>query len=260
MEKMKNFIRYGFSTQAGSVHTKRTMMLGELEHLLNHVGHVQTSHDAYVHAIVKDNCLRKRSAATRKYTADYLTDLYMLDFSYPLYRSLHYLWFRDEMSRPVMALICAYVRNGLVRDSAKYILNLSLYAHPVKTDLENFIDSIYPGRFGVNMIQSLVRNLLSTWTQSGHLKGKSNKVRKKPEFGAGAIVYALLLGYLLGLRGISLFESDYIKLLDTSMERLMELAEEASRRGWFVFKRVANVIEVLFPKLLTPAELETLRE
>jgi hypothetical protein len=40
----------------------------------------------------------------------------------------------------------------------------------------------------------------------------------------------------------------------------MQLAAEASRRGWIVFKRVGEVIEVLFPTLIQAQEMEWIRE
>ena len=40
----------------------------------------------------------------------------------------------------------------------------------------------------------------------------------------------------------------------------MELAEEASRRGWIVVKRLGDVVEVLFPNLLRAEDLECVRE
>jgi len=254
---MSNF---GFSNQLGSVHTKRTMMFSELETLLYYVDIAEASHAEYIDAIVIENCLGKRSVATRKYTANYLTNLYMLDFSYTLYRCLHYLWFKDEPSRPLLALLCAFARDGLLRDSANYILKLQTNSRISKVELEELIDSMHPGRFGQNMLQSLVRNLLSTWTQSGHLLGRSKKTRKTPEVGGGAVTYALLLGYLSGIRGRLLFDSEYIKLLDVSLGRSIELAEEASRKGWLIFKRVDDVMEVLFPKLLSKQELEMIYE
>jgi hypothetical protein len=71
---------------------------------------------------------------------------------------------------------------------------------------------------------------------------------------------ALLLGYVTGLRGESLLKSDYTRILDCSFERTVELAEDASRRGWISFKRVGQVVEVLFPNLITATEMEWLRE
>jgi hypothetical protein len=68
------------------------------------------------------------------------------------------------------------------------------------------------------------------------------------------VAYALFLGYLNGIRGQSLFTSEYAALLDCSPHEAMALAEDASRRGWIVMKRVGNVVEVQFPKILTAQE------
>ena len=62
------------------------------------------------------------------------------------------------------------------------------------------------------------------------------------------------------MRGQALFQTEYIKLLDCSFEKAIELAEEASRKGWIVLKRVGDVIEVLLPNLVDQEETERLRE
>ncbi len=49
----------------------------------------------------------------------------------------------------------------------------------------------------------------------------------------------------------SLFNSEYTRLLDCGFDRGIELAEDASRRGWITVKRVGQVVEVLFPNLIT---------
>ena len=94
----------------------------------------------------------------------------------------------------------------------------------------------------------------------GHLAGRVRKVRARAVATPGAVSVALLLGYVSGLRGESLFKSDYTKMLDCSFERTIELAEDASRRGWISLKRVGQVVEVLFPNLITAQEMEWLRE
>jgi hypothetical protein len=68
------------------------------------------------------------------------------------------------------------------------------------------------------------------------------------------------LGYLSGVRGESLYYTEYAKLLDCSMEQAIELSTEASRKGWIVLKRLGSVIEVLFPILLSDKEMEWVRE
>jgi hypothetical protein len=109
-------------------------------------------------------------------------------------------------------------------------------------------------------LKSTAQNINSTWTKSGHLRGRAKKIRSRAKATPGAAAYALLQGYLSGLRGESLFSSEYAKLLDCPVDRTMELAETASRRGWIVFKRVGSVIEVLFPNLITAQETEWIRE
>jgi len=92
------------------------------------------------------------------------------------------------------------------------------------------------------------------------LTGKVRKIRTRANPPPGAVSFALLLGYLTGARGGSLFNTEYAKLLDCSFERALSLAEDASRRGWIVFKRVGDVIEVMFPNLITAEEMEWVRE
>jgi len=85
-------------------------------------------------------------------------------------------------------------------------------------------------------------------------------VRTQASPTVGSAAYALLLGYLAGARGQGLFSSEYAGLLDCPPEKTVELAEEASRKGWIVFKRVSDVVEVGFPNLIGPEEKERLRE
>ena len=77
---------------------------------------------------------------------------------------------------------------------------------------------------------------------------------------AGSVSYALFLGYLVWVRGEALFTTEYARLLDCSTARSVELAEEASRRGWIVFKRIGKVMEVQFPNLLNAKEVEWIHE
>jgi hypothetical protein len=85
-------------------------------------------------------------------------------------------------------------------------------------------------------------------------------VRSRAHPTAGAVSYALLLGYLTGARGRALFETEYTKLLDCGFDKTIELAQEASQKGWIVVKRVSDIIEVLFPNLINKEEMEWLCE
>jgi hypothetical protein len=126
--------------------------------------------------------------------------------------------------------------------------------------MEEYIEENEPGRFSKATLKSTAQNLNSTWTKSGHMVGRAKKIRSRAMVTPGSVSYALFLGYLTGVRGQAMFETEYIRLLDCSTARSIELAEDASRRGWIVFKRIGNVMEVQFPNLLIAQEKEWIHE
>lgn len=259
-DKNKHLNRFGFSYERGGAHSSRTMMLEELRSLLSYVDNPEASKEDYLHAIDEENCLGKRSAKTRTLTYRHLVDLYSLDSSNILFRALLYFWNRDLDGQPLIALLCTYARDSIFRSTATLILKAPEGATIARETVEEFIDDIEPGRFSKATLKSTAQNINSTWTKSGHLNGRARKIRTPATPTAGSISYALLLGYLTGARGQSLFRTEYIKLLDCTFDKAIELAEEASRKGWIVFKRVGDVIEVLFPNLINQEEMEWLRE
>ena len=248
--------RFGFRLEKVGVHTSRTMMLEDLRLLLSYMSSPDATKSDYLKAIKEDNCLGKRSGKSRKLAASHLVYLYSLDSSLAIFRSLHYFWNRDSEGQPILALLCAYERDALLRTSAPFILNFATGATVSREHMEKYIDLRCPSRFSKATLKSTAQNLNSTWTKSGHLTGKAKKMRSMAKATAGSVAYALFLGYLTGIRGESLFKSEYASLLDCSPDQAMELAEDASRRGWIIFKRIGNVVEVQFPKILTAQERE----
>lgn len=258
--------RFGFNFRAGGTHTARTMMLEDLRLLLSSVPSlsnlpsVGSAKGDYVKAIMEDNCLHKRSMRTRALTTRHLVELYALDSSVTLFRALLYFWKRDPDSQALLALLCAYCRDPILRISAPFILNLPENTVVSRNILEEFIDEKYPSRFSKATLKSTAQNINSSWTKSGHLIGRAKKIRSVARATPGATSYALFLGFLMGERGGLLFKTEYANLLDCSVERSIELANQAALKGWIVFKRLGNVIEVLFPELLNTQEMEWLRE
>ncbi|MEA4880035.1 MAG: hypothetical protein VB045_01010 [Synergistaceae bacterium] len=260
MEKTEHLVRFGFSFGRGSAHSARTMMLNELEALLAFLDCPEAEKSDYLHAIDGENCLGKRSGKTRILTYQHLVDLYSLDRTKILFRTLLYFWTRDIEGRPLLALLCAYARDAILRSTAPFILKFPEGMTIRRQSLEQYIDDQEPGRFSKATLKSTAQNVNSTWTKSGHLFGRARKTRARANPTAGSASYALLLGYLRGARGQTLFQTEYIRLLDCTFDKAIELAEEASRRGWIVFKRIGDVIEVLFPNLINQEEMEWLRE
>lgn len=252
--------RLGFSYERGGVHTSRTMMLAELRAMLSFVDATNATRADYLEAIQTANCLGKRSGKTRTLTFRHLADLYALDPSLLVFRALRFFWQRDLDGQPLLAALCAYSRDPMLRATAPFVLSLQEGATVTRETMEEFIDAQEPGRFSKATLKSSAQNINSSWTQSGHLVGRVRKVRARAVATPGVVSFALLLGYVSGLRGESLFKSDFTRILDCSYEKTIELAEDASRRGWISLKRVGQVVEVLFPKLISAQEMEWLRE
>jgi hypothetical protein len=252
--------RFGFRFEKGNTHAARSMMLEELQTLLSCVRNPDSARSDYRRAIVEENCLGKRSEETRKITSMHLGFLYGLDPAVTIFRALRYFWERDVDGRPLLALLSAYSRDGLVRMSAPLVLPLAEGETFRREVLEEYIYKKEPNRFSEVSLKSVVRNLSATWTKSGHLLEKTAKVRSRAIATPGSVSYALFLGYLFGVRGESLFTTEFARILDCSAARSIELAEVASRRGWIVFKRIGKVMEVQFPNLLTAQEREWIHE
>lgn len=252
--------RFGFSFEKGGAHTARSMMLQEMQLLLSAVDSPNALKKDYQRAVIDDNCLGKRSGRNRAITWRHLVDLYSLDSSTAIFRALLYFWKREGKGQPLLGLLLAYSRDPILRMSAPYFLKLREGAVVRREILENYLDERSSGRFSRKTLKSTAQNLSATWTKSGHIEGKVKKIRSRAKSTPGSVSYALLLGYLGGARGEFLFKTEYARLLDCSMVRATELAEEASRRGWIVFKRLGNVMEVLFPNLLAAREMEWVRE
>lgn len=251
--------RFGFGFAKRSVHVARTIMLEDLFRLFMAVPEAKKQSD-YLKAIIEDNCLEKKTLNTRKISAEQLVQLYTIDPEITIFRNLLYFWQRDEMGRPLLALLCALTRDSILRQTARLIMDTSEGSMFTNESVEDYIGNLFEDRYSKVTLASMARNIRSSWTQTGHLSGRSIKNRVRAGATPSTVAYALLLGCLMGRRGSELFETEYAKILDCSRERAIEMAEQASVRGWIVFKRIGNVMETSFPGLLTEQEVLWLHE
>jgi len=230
-------------------------MVPELDLLLVAGGKDTITFDEYSSLILNENCLQKRSASNRKYTLDNLRILYGLDDRIPIFRLLKILWAKDPESLPRLAFLCAAARDRLLRELSPWMISHPEGSSVLRTELEEQIQQSYPDRFSARTLTSTSQNLNASWAQAGYTKGRISKIRIKSKPGPAAVCYALLLAYLMGERGICLFESAYALLLDSPTEELFSWAEIASRKGWIRMKRIGEVVDISFDPLLVEAEL-----
>ncbi len=248
-------IEFGFKRGVGGAHTARTMMLADLSILLA-AAPKQAKREDFNRLIVEENLLGKRTTSNRWLTARHLNDLYALDPGVAVFRLLRFFWEADAPSRPMLALLCAQARDALLRLSSRKVLETKPGETLTSEDFQDFVNRELPGRFSESMTRSLAQNVAASWAQAGFFKGKVNKVRTRPVVTPAVAAYALALGYLCGLHGQLLIESDWARLLDVQRDQVIRLAQEASKRGWLDFKGAGNVFEINFRQLLTPAEIK----
>lgn len=249
---------WGFHSGEGGAHSSRTLMLEELSLLLGAVAE-GTSRQDYAQAIVAGNCLAKRTAANRRISLQRLTELYGLHPRLVLFRVLRELWAWHETSRPLLALLLALARDPLLRASARSVLDTPAGHEFGRQAMKNDLLDATQERLNEATLDATVRNASSSWTQSGHLRGRGRKIRQRVAATPAAAAYALLLGFAVGHRGASLFETPWAAVLDASAGELTELAIQAKTLGLLDFKQSGRLMELSFARMLTDPEQEFLR-
>lgn len=242
--------KLGFKTEGSGPHLARTIMLQELSTLFENVDDPEASIEQYQEAIIDKNCLGKKSGNTRKLTFGHLKDLYSLNPEVILFKGLRYFWDRDPAARPMLALLCAYARDPILRAITPKILTHEQNSQVTRGQVEEYIEEQYSSKFSPATLKSLAQNINSSLTQSGHLKGRVKKIRVAPQVSSGGIAYAVFLAYLEQKRGMSLFNNQYTHLFGCSSEQALEYFQFASSKGWVILKHIGDVVEVDFPKLI----------
>jgi hypothetical protein len=245
----------GFKSGTSGTHTSRTLMFAELSMLLAAVGQGATREE-FVHAVVEENVLGKSTASTRRISAQRLTELYALDTTIPIFRLLQKLWATDRDSQPLLALLSGLARDPLLRCTASAVIGLR-DGQSFDRDSTTEALKLHAGkRLNEAIIDKVVRNSAASWTQSGHLTGRTFKKRQRVKPTAASVTMALFLGFLQGLRGGGLLKTLWCEVLDSTPETLAGIASRASTSGLMRFRQSGDVIEIGFPELLTNAENE----
>ena len=229
-------------------------MLRELSDVLD-AAPLDASRSDYQRAVLDDNCLGKRTAATRKLSFHRLTELYGLDRRLTLFRVLRELWGQQDDSRPLLGLMLALARDPLLRASAPAVLSTPFGHELARQPMKNGLSLVAGARLNPDTLDKVVRNASSSWTQSGHLRGRSRKTRQRVPATPAAAAYALLLGFGTGVRGRLLFETPWCSILDATAGELVELAVGARGLGLLDLKQSGSIIEVSFAATLARPRL-----
>jgi hypothetical protein len=219
-------LRYG---EKGT-HTSRTIMLAEVSDLFQHLSPEAARAD-YAQAIVNENILAKNTAATRKLTHQRMAELYGLDPQVAIHRVHRHLWNADPAGRPLLALLCCLARDPLLRATATPVLSLPVGCELPRNAVLIALRQATGDRINEAVLDKVVRNAASSWTQSGHLRGRTRKVRQRVDPTFGPAAFAAWLGAAEQLDGSRLLSSHWTRPLDRSPDALLDLLLQAKQRG-----------------------------
>src|SRR5438046_5071668 len=113
--------------------------------------------------------------------------------------------------------------------SAPAILSLAPGTEMFRQAMRDALRSAVGDRLSDATLDKVIRNAASSWTQSGHLSGRTFKFRRRVRPTPTAVTFALYLGTKLGFRGDELLTSGWIKALDCTPSQALDLAVEAKR-------------------------------
>lgn len=238
----------GFRFGAKGTHTSRTLMYEELSILLAATKAEATRKDCAA-AIIEMNCLAKPTAASRRLTNQRIGELFALDPLLPIFRVFRRLWDIDPVGRPLLAIQCGIARDPLLAATAASVLALAPGAEFQRDSTTAALRAVIGDRMNDSILAKVVRNAASSWTQSGHLEGRTFKKRRVVEATPCTVAFGLYLGHAVGFRGAELFSSGWMAVLDCSPPKGRNLALEAKRIGLLDLRVAGNVIELNLDRL-----------
>jgi hypothetical protein len=237
-----SLVKLGFRLGSGGVHQSKTMMLRDLGALLRAAPDPGSADAADL--IINQNVLLKGTGSARRLALQRLNGLYGLASGAPIGRALTRLWQRDDSGRPILALLCALAREPPLRDTATAVLDAMSGSDVRWPDFAARFEALHPGRYSAKMLRSLSQNCASTWTQSGHLKGRVKKRRARAIASPVVAAYAALLGELAGFGGATLLASPWIRTLDSSEAETMALLRQAEGLGLLRVRSAGDVVDI----------------
>lgn len=232
----------GFRVAPGGVHLSKTMMFSELAAILERAPGAGAA-DVEC-AVIDENVLGKPTGTARRLALSRLNTLYGVLTPRPIQLAALRLWQRNATGRRLLAFLCALAREPLLRQSADPVLDAPQGAAIRWPDLAAAIEREHPARYSAKMLKSLAQNCASSWTQSGHLKGKVAKRRSLAEPSPEAAAFAALLGSIAGFGGPALLRSPWMRVLDRSETDLLSLLRRAESAGLAHVRAGGGVVQI----------------
>lgn len=205
--------------------------------------------EQYREAIIEGNVLGRPTHAGRLRSYRHLRELYLLDPGRAEFAALRHFWTTDRAARPLLAGVLAFTRDAVLRASYGGIANLQAGAGVTSADLTAAVASVFGAEMSESTLGKTGRNTGACWTQTGHLMGRTKKVRTAVEARPAAIAYAAFLGHLAGGRGVGVLSNPWSQILEIPPGRSLEALRDAHSHGLLDMLVAGNVVDVSFPAL-----------
>lgn len=234
----------------GSLRTTASHTIG-VPHLIEllRVLPADATPEQYRNAVVEDNVLGRPTQVGRQRSFRHLREFYFLDPSRREFASLRRLWNIDSNAQPLIAGILAFTRDGILRASFSVVQQTPPGGIVTSDDLTKSVSASYGLDLSESTLRKTGRNTGACWTQTGHLAGRTRKVRQSVEAFPAAVTYAAYLGHLAGKRGAGVLETPWAALLDLPAGAGLDALRRAHTQGLIDLLVAGNVVDVSFPML-----------
>lgn len=241
---------HGHHFALASLHTTASHTIG-VPHLVELFRAVPSDapHERYREAVLDENVLGRPTQVGRQRSLRHLRELYLLDPTRMDFAALRRLWDVDSRAQPLIAGLLAFTRDGILRASFAAIQQTPPGGIVTSDDLTKAVTAVY----GVDLSESTLgktgRNTGASWTQTGHLSGRTKKVRQSIEAFPAAVAYAAYLGHLAGKRGAGVLDTPWAAVLDLPIWAGIDALRRAHTHGLLDLLVAGNVVDVSFPVL-----------
>lgn len=234
----------------GTLRTTASHTIGipHLLELLRAVPHGAPA-ERYRQAVVDDNVLGRPTQVGRQRSFRHLRELYFLDPGHPEFMGLRHFWEIDSSSHSLLAGLLAFTRDEVLRASFTAIADVPEGLRVSSADFTSAVAAQFDGEMSESTLGKTGRNTGASWTQTGHLVGRTNKVRTDLVARPAAVAYAAYLGHLAGGRGLGVLDNPWSKILGVSPGRSLEALRDAHTQGLLDLLVAGNVVDVAFPAL-----------
>lgn len=207
------------------------------------------TYETYRSAVVDDNLLGRPTQAGRERSFRHLRELYFLDPARREFAALRRLWEIDTEAQALIAGILAFTREGILRASFTAIQQAPPGGIVTSDDLTKAVTAVYGVDLSESTLAKTGRNTGACWTQTGHLSGRTKKVRQSIEAFPAAVAYAAYLGHLAGKRGAGVLDTPWAAVLDLPVGAGVDALRRAHTQGLLDLLVAGNVVDVSFPML-----------